>query len=132
MNTNKSIELVAKTDRAVHNDVTCYGCQFLGHYHNQYPYQERNGTMSVHIGCLLSQGCYFQIPKSWLLLDTCSTCDVANNPDLFTDIKECASEDILIAYTNAGEQKYDKFAHLSLLPIKVHFKHDLMANILSL
>ena len=30
------------------------------------------------------------IPKSWLLLDTCSTSSVANNPDLVHGLRDCS------------------------------------------
>ena len=116
----------------MHNDMTCYGCQFLGHYRNQCPYQTRDAVISVHVGWLLTQGESFRIPKSWLLLDTCSTCDVSNNPNLVTDIRECAVEERLLAHTNGGEQSYGHVANLALLPIQVHFKLDSMATILSL
>ena len=74
----------------------------------------------------------FQIPKSWILLDTCSTCNVSNNPTLVTDIRECSSAESLTAHTNGGLQKYEHVANLKLLPVVVHFKDDLMATIPSL
>ena len=71
------------------------------------------------------------IPKSWVLLDTCSTVSVANNEALVTEIRDCEHHEYLKAVTNGGSQLYKKSARMVLFPIKVHFKKDSMANILS-
>ena len=86
----------------------------------------------MHVGYTLAQGTIFMIPKNWILLDTCSTCDVSNNPELVHNIQECSPSNTLTAYTNGGAQKYDHIATLRMLPITVHFKADSMATILSL
>ena len=86
----------------------------------------------MHVGILCAQGKAFDIPLSWVLLDTCSTCDISNNPGLVKDIHTCRPEDRLTAYTNGGVQVYSKIADLKLFPIKVHFKKSSMATILSL
>ena len=88
--------------------------------------------MSIHIGYLFTQGnTLFDIPDSWILLDTCSTCDVIKNPILVRNIHDCSKEDQLTAYTNGGAQHYSQMGRLILLPIDVHFKKNSMANILS-
>ena len=86
----------------------------------------------MHVGCMLTQDDCFDIPKSWMLLDTCSTCDVSNNPHLVTNIRACNPNEILLAYTSGGSQKFDKLADLRFLPITVHFKEKSMVTILSL
>ena len=86
----------------------------------------------MHVGILCAQGKNFTIPSSWILLDTCSTCDVANNPALVNDIRTCSPEERLTAFTNGGQQVYNLSANLNFLPIRVHFKKSSMANILSL
>ena len=86
----------------------------------------------MHVGYTLTQGSLFDIPKSWLLLDTCSTCDVSNNSDLVSSVRNCMPHETLTAYCNGGAQCYDKLADLLMLPIKVHFKKDSMATILSM
>ena len=86
----------------------------------------------MHIGCTLANKDYFDIPESWLLLDTCSTCDVIKNPDFVTEIRECKPCERLIAYCNGGEQKYNLVAKLVMVPISVHFKRNSMANIISM
>ena len=85
----------------------------------------------MHVGCTLTQGTFFTIPKTWILLDTCSTCDVSNNTNMVHDIRPCSSENVLTAYTNGGAQRYESLADLRLLPITVHFKESSMATILS-
>ena len=86
----------------------------------------------MHVGILCAQGNDFNIPLNWILLDTCSTCDVTNNPALVNDIRACKPNDRLTAYTNGGKQVYDQIANLNILPITVHFKKSSMATILSL
>ena len=131
-NENSSSEIVPGSDDIAHQGITCFGCQFLGHYRNQCPYSTRTGSVSMHLGILCAHGKDFHIPLSWLLLDTCSTCDVTNNPALVTNIRACAPNDRLTAYTNGGEQVYNLVANLKILPIEVHFKKSSMATILSL
>ena len=132
VNENSSSEVVPGTDDITHQGITCYGCQFQGHYRNQCPYSTRTGSVSMHVGTLCAQGKAFDIPLTWILLDTCSTCNVANNPALVNNIHTCKANDRLTAYTNGGEQVYNLVADLNILPIKVHFKKSSMANILSL
>ena len=85
----------------------------------------------MHVGILCAQGKVFNIPSSCILLDTCSTCDVANNPDLVNNIRTCTPEERLTAYTNGEKQVYNLCAELNILPITVHFKKSSMATILS-
>ena len=85
----------------------------------------------MHVGHMLTQDDSFHIPKSWVLLDTCSTCDMSNNPDLVTHIRACTPNEVLLAYTNGGSQKFEQIADLRILPIAVHFKKNSMATILS-
>ena len=37
VNENSSSEVVPGTDGVTHQGITCYGCQFMGHYRNQCP-----------------------------------------------------------------------------------------------
>ena len=132
MNTDETDEVVAGTDGDSFPNIGCYGCNFHGHYRTACPYATRTGVMSMHVGYMLTQDDCFEIPKSWVLLDTCSTCDVSNNPHLVKNIRACDPNEILLAYTNGGSQKFDKLADLRFLPITVHFKEKSMATILSL
>ena len=131
-NSTNSNEVVAGTDGEPHQNVTCFGCQFQGHYRNMCPYVTRAGVVSMHVGYTFSQGELFNIPKSWLLLDTCSTCNVSNSPDLVSNIRNCMHGEMLTAYTNGGSQCYDQLADLRALPLQVHFKQDSLATILSM
>ena len=87
-NNNNSNEVVAGPDGHTYEDKACYECQFKGHYRNTCPYAIRSGTkvISTHIGYVMTQeDRLLDIPKSWLLLNTCSVRDVANNPDIVTN-----------------------------------------------
>mmetsp|Transcript_11443 Transcript_11443/g.16186 ORF Transcript_11443/g.16186 Transcript_11443/m.16186 type:complete len:117 (-) Transcript_11443:1019-1369(-) len=116
----------------MYHNITCFGCGFLGHYRSQCPNASNDQVLAMHIGCTLTQGSKFTIPKSWVLIDTCSTCDVSNNPDLVTNVRACPKQDVLTAYTNGGAQQYEELADLCMLPITVYFKKKSMATILSL
>ena len=131
MNDDNSNEIVAGTNGETFPNIACFGCNFHGHYRNMCPYATRSAVISMHVGCTLTQEEFFKIPKSWLLLDTCSTCDVSNNPNLVSNIRACAADEVLLAYTNGGAQKFEKLADLNILPITVHFKVNSMATILS-
>ena len=120
-NDGKSDEVVAGRDGEIFPNVTCFGCNFHGHYRNMCPYTTSTGVISIHVGYMLTQGRLFDIPKSWLLLDTCSTCDVSNTPTLVTNAHACMPEEMLTAYTNGGAQRYEKIADLSILALTVHF-----------
>ena len=131
-NDNNSTNIVPGTDGVSHNEITCFGCDFLGHYRNQCPYVQQTGIVSMHVGHSFTQGnTLFSIPSSWILLDTCSTCNVVKNSSLVSNIQDCNNEERLTAYTNGGAQHYIQMATLKMLPLTVHFKADSMANILS-
>jgi hypothetical protein len=72
------------------------------------------------------------IDPNWILLDTCSTVSVCCNPNLVQNIKPIANNDGMTIVTNGGSQYFNETADLKLLPMKVHFKEDSLANILSL
>ena len=80
------------------------------------PYENITGIVLAHIGYMLTQDDdSFDVPKIWILLDTCSTCNVANNPNLVTNIRDCNKDEKLTAYTNGGAQSYNKLATLKIL-----------------
>ena len=56
---DSSTKVVPGIDGATHQGITCYGCQFLGHYHNQCPYCTRSGSISMHVGYTFTQGNVF-------------------------------------------------------------------------
>ena len=131
-NNNNGTEIITGIDGETHQNTTCFGCQFLGHYRNVCPHVTQTGAINMHIECTLANKDSLDIPDSWLLLDTCSTCDVIKNPDFITDINECKPHERLIAYCNGGEQRYNLVAKLQIFPISVHFKRNSMANIISM
>ena len=62
VNENSSNEIVPGSDGVTHQGITCFGCQFSGHYRNQCPYTTRTGSVSMHVGILCAQGNDFNIP----------------------------------------------------------------------
>ena len=75
---------------------------------------------------------YAQVPPSWILLDSCSTVDVTNNPEHVNNIVPCDPDHRIQIVTNGGSMRYHHEADLKLMPIKVHFNECSMATIISL
>lgn len=99
---------VAGTNGVVHDGITCYSCQALGHYAGDCP--EGQGTMS---GTTLTQYAYMLaqsndqhgIDPSWILLDSQSTISVFKNADMLRNLRRSAY--VLRAITNGGHQDSD-------------------------
>ena len=121
-------KVVPGNDSRVYPHITCRNCHLPGHYANQCP-SKKNITLA-HFS--LTQKKMELINKNWLLLDTCSTISVCCNPNLVNNIKPCPPGHEVTVVTNGGAQSFEKEATLNILPIRVHFNHDSLANILSL
>ena len=63
-------------------------------------------------------------------MDTYSTCNVTNNLALVTNIRAYYHQDKLIDYTNSGAQTYKHLVDMKILPLKVFYKQNLIANII--
>ena len=92
------------------------------------PFQEENNLSSFS----LTQKKMGLINKHWLLLDTCNTIGVCCNPSLVHNIRSCNPGDEVTVVTNGGARSFSKEATLNILPIRVHFNAESLANILSL
>jgi hypothetical protein len=125
------VELVPGVDGTTIS-MRCYHCNAWGHGSQNCPVKNnQSGIGAVQVGIGLSQA-NGGIPKSWVLLDTCSTASVACNKDLVTSIQSCTDDDLLTIYTNGGSQTFLQKGVMKLLPIDVHFNQVSMANILSM
>ena len=58
------------------------------------------------------------IPSTWLLLNTCSTTSVGNNPDMFKKFWECLEEEILILVTNGEKNHSIKLASMNYFQLR--------------
>ena len=100
-------------------------------------YRNYSDQCTNHTGVILTQvgvsrtQCSAGIKNTWVLLDTCETNSVSNNTVLVTDIVVCKQHERIIVSTNGGLISFDKKSALKLLPMKVHFNKNSMANILS-
>mmetsp|Transcript_11452 Transcript_11452/g.16608 ORF Transcript_11452/g.16608 Transcript_11452/m.16608 type:complete len:173 (+) Transcript_11452:733-1251(+) len=68
------------------------------------------------------------IPKSWLLLDTCSSSSITNNSALVTGLCDFTEEEVLTVRTNGDTKTFTQIGHLCLFPLEVHFNPDSLAN----
>ena len=67
-----------------------------------------------------------------MLLDTCSTDSVFNNPALLTNIHKCKRNDILKIVSNGGGSvTYDTIGDFGLIPMPVYYNKNSLANVLS-
>ena len=131
-NEDNSDEIVPGRDDETKSNIKCFECQFHGHYRGDCLYEGRVGVITVQLGHIFTQEEEMvDIPKSWVLLDTCSVVSVTNNTNLVTNIRDCEHHEYLKAMTNRGSQLYKRLADMILFPIVVHFKKDSMASILS-
>ena len=71
------------------------------------------------------------INKTWILLNSCSTEIVFNNPALVTNIRTDSVDEELRMLTNGGSIIYKEVADCKLLPLKVNVNKDSLANVLS-
>ena len=129
-------------DGKINTKYTCHFCGEPGHVKYQCPQNPeanqkdkaagKSGISNLMKGYLFAQQSSSPIPSLWVLLDTCSTSHVSNNPDLVSNIVNCSVDDRLCMTTNGGKMTYTKTATLKLLPVQVHFNSKSMATISSL
>ena len=124
-----SRESVPGKDGKLYEHITCHNCNTPGHYSNQCPVKKDKVTLA-HFS--LTQKKLQLINKNWILLDTCSTVSVFCNEHLLHDISNCKPGDGITVITNGGSEVFRKHGTLNLLPLKVHFNAESLANIVSL
>ena len=141
---NENNSAVPGRDGTTLEDIQCWNCHCWGHYSHNCTEERRNsrggggnssgrqgaGFLQIRVG--FAQGEDPVIPKSWLLLDTCSTASVGCNRALFVSLHPCPENDCLTVFTNGGQKTFDEIGDLKMLPLKMHFNEDSMANILCL
>jgi len=122
-NENISDEICPGTNGETHPHIKCFGCSLHGHYKGECPHEVRSGIVSLHLGYMFTQGKnLFNILKTWILLDSCSTVSIARNSDMVVNIRKCAPDERLAVFTNGSAQTYNKMAEIFMFPITVHFK----------
>ena len=120
---------VAGKDGKMYDHITCHNCNTPGHYSNQCPAKKDKVTLA-HFS--LTQKKLELIDKNWILLDTCSTVSVFCNPDLVHNITDCKPGDGITVVTNGGSESFKQHGMMRLLPLRVHFNAQSIANIVSL
>ena len=121
-------EATPGNDGRVFKHIDCYNCGKKGHYANNCPVK-KNITLAHFT---LTQKQLELINKKWILLDSCSTVSVCCNPDLVSDVLPCKRGGAITVVTNGGVQDFNEEATLKLLPLKVHFNEQSLANIVAL
>ena len=142
---NQDEASVPGRDGTLISGIICYNCSRDGHYANNCPEEQgeqqhrsrgrgRRGVISTQLAVSFAQTTDNNnlIPDSWILLDTCSTDSIFKNKHLVSNIRPCSEDDILTMVSNGGVTTYDEIADLNILPIRVHFDENSIANVLSL
>ena len=125
-NNNNNQPPVPGTNDRCYPDSLCYNCQRKGHIATYCP-QRQNGMYQYNF----SQTVLALINKWWILIDTCSTCNVTNNKQLLTSTYPCSPQETLQIVTNGGGMKFTEMGQLKLLPLNIHYNADSIATILS-
>ena len=71
----------------------------MGPYSRQCPNVTGVGLDQVDFVLTKSNKGNNTIKKSWMLLDTCSTHSVSNNPDMVMNVKLCSKDNVLMIFS---------------------------------
>lgn len=124
---------VPGTNGVVREDTRCYKCNKIGHIATFCP--STNGVAMIQLGISLAQrekDGKSLIPPTWVLLDTCSSTTTFCNRDLFKDIRDATSDEMVLLFSDAGSQIYDKIGKIKFLPMEAMYNPKGIANVISL
>ena len=115
----------------------CCKCDRPGHYSGQCPLLDicRTTTQSLQFGYYFAQTTQVQrdlINTNCILIYSCSKLISVINPSLRSDIKDCDPDMAICVFINCGHLDYKKYDTVDLLPLKVLYNKDSIANILAL
>ena len=109
----------------VHDDIKCYAYQTLGHY--AYQCTRQTGTKFAQTVIMFSQG-QNGIKNTFLLLYTCLSNSVSNNPIMVKNVDKYKNKDISMVQTDGGLKKFlhpkstSIYPSISLQP-RLHINH---------
>jgi len=127
--------LIQGTDGRTHN-ILCYNCNGWEHYADNCPAREK--TNASLVGSTLMQYSYAlsqsedDIPREWILLDSCSTDSVFNNCSFLHSIVACDDKEAITMKSNGGRLEYILKSTLKFFPLEVFNNEHSLANIISL
>ena len=111
-------------------DVQCYKCSGWGHIAPSCPVTKPVGSQHLMKRMQLTQD-GADIPRSWILLDTCSSNSTSNDARHVKNITQCFFGEEMTTITNGGPKCFKKEATLKIFPLKVYFDQNSMATIVS-
>ena len=127
----EGVQLVPGLDGAT-LDLQCFKCNGWGHIAPNCPVVNpaTNNQLCQRLQ-LTQDGECAEIPRSWVLLDTCSSNCTSNDARHVKNIKQCFRADRMTTSTNGGPRCFNKEGLLKIFPLKVFFDQTSMATILS-
>lgn len=130
---NPSENCAPGTDGVINDRVICYGCQHLGNVISLCPNTPSGGwplrpQMTQHRSNFTQN---YSILKTWLLIDSCSGVNCANNPDFLTGIRRCNSRELTTIATNGGSFTFRQIGDCKYFPLPMHYASESLTNIVS-
>ena len=98
----------------VHDDIKCYAYQTLGHY--AYQCTRQTGTKFAQTVIMFSQG-QNGIKNTFLLLYTCLSNSVSNNPIMVKNVDKYNNNEILMVQTNVVLKTILHFKSTHIFPL---------------
>lgn len=130
--------IVAGTNGVTKPDVLCFKCRCYGHIATFCPQATGapgNNQVGIYGSFLLNCSYLFAqmhgLPKSLILLDTCSTHTCTNNANFVDNLVCCSKENVLTMNTNGGPCVYDKRGSFKHLPLNMYYNQNSIATVLS-
>ena len=127
----EGVQMIPGSDGAT-LDLQCYKCFEWGHIAPNCPVANPVGNQHLMKRLQLTQdGVCTDIPRSWILLDTCSSNSTCNDARHVENIKQCIFGEEMTTITNGGPRCFEKEATLNIFPLKVYFDQESLATIVS-
>ena len=132
-------EAVCSMDERYMPHIRCFRCNSNGHYTDHCPTASRTesgGRTPVNTGRTLVQFLVWitqgyqdkVVNRNWILFDSCSSIICANNKEDLRKITICPPGRDIKVFPNGGSVDYEMQGELNILPFKVYYDKNSIAN----
>ena len=128
---------IAGTNYVFQRYVMWYNFDRQDHYSGQFTFPDRHriGKQPLQLVYYFAQtnpAQKYLINPNYILLESCSNVSYTNNPYLLSDIKYWHLNTAIYVFTNGGHLEYKQSGTMDMLPLRVFYNPDYIANILEL